>query len=161
MSRVHVSASTYACLIYSTLYVGCIFLHPAVYICWRHGGNPPTRGPLLLCGVVWLHRSCSSAGRVLPACVRMPLSKKLPCKVPPVLDPAPGIRPPADQTFDAAHCRLVEAETGSLARPAQMPPNRLMTLLEQAVAFQIESGRYHPKASPSSFGCLPGLPPPL
>eukprot|EP00752_Nemacystus_decipiens_P018196 g16325.t1 len=44
--------------------------------------------------------------------------------------------------------RLVEAETGSLARPAQMPPNRLMTLLEQAVAFQIESGRYHPKTTP-------------
>eukprot|EP00903_Cladosiphon_okamuranus_P005849 g5788.t2 len=44
--------------------------------------------------------------------------------------------------------RLVEAETGSLARPSQMPPNRLMTLLEQAVAFQIESGRYHPKVAP-------------
>ncbi|CAM9473591.1 unnamed protein product, partial [Hapterophycus canaliculatus] len=42
--------------------------------------------------------------------------------------------------------RLVEAETGSLAQPSpMMPPNRLMTLLEQAVAFQIDSGRYHPK----------------
>ncbi|CAN0064635.1 unnamed protein product, partial [Ectocarpus sp. 4 AP-2014] len=41
---------------------------------------------------------------------------------------------------------LVEAETVSLAHPSQMPPNRLVTLLEQAVAFQIESGRYNPKA---------------
>ncbi|CBJ33816.1 conserved unknown protein [Ectocarpus siliculosus] len=41
--------------------------------------------------------------------------------------------------------RLVEAETVSLAHPSQMPPNRLVTLLEQAVAFQIESGRYNPK----------------
>lgn len=44
-------------------------------------------------------------------------------------------------------------EDGSLARPAEMPSNRLMTLLQQAVAFQIERGRYHPKArkSVSSF----------
>ncbi|CAN0155501.1 unnamed protein product, partial [Ectocarpus fasciculatus] len=29
-----------------------------------------------------------------------------------------------------------------------MPPNRLVTLLEQAVAFQIDSGRYNPKMTP-------------
>lgn len=42
--------------------------------------------------------------------------------------------------------RVVEMEDGSLARLAEMPSNRLMTLLQQAVAFQIERGRYHPKA---------------
>lgn len=54
--------------------------------------------------------------------------------------------------------RLVEAETGSLARPSQMPPNRLITLLEQAVAFQIENGRYRAKASGNS-GALRSCPP--
>lgn len=53
----------------------------------------------------------------------------------------------ADNVSVRPWCSLVEAETGTLARPSPMPPNRLMTLLEQAVAFQIDSGRYHPKAS--------------
>ncbi|CAM9652501.1 unnamed protein product, partial [Scytosiphon promiscuus] len=54
--------------------------------------------------------------------------------------------------------RLVEAETGSLAQPSPiMPPNRLMTLLEQAVAFQIDSGRYHPKASKFFAGHQAGV----
>lgn len=51
--------------------------------------------------------------------------------------------------------RLVEAETGSLAQPSpMMPPNRLMTLLEQAVAFQIDSGRYHPKVGNGQAFCF-------
>lgn len=29
-----------------------------------------------------------------------------------------------------------------------MPPNRLLNLLRQAVAYQIECSRYHPKISP-------------
>lgn len=58
-------------------------------------------------------------------------------------------RPPPSSlpTNGMTRHRLVEAETGSVAHPSPMPPNRLMTLLEQAVAFQIDSGRYHPKVS--------------
>lgn len=41
--------------------------------------------------------------------------------------------------------RMVEVETGAQAHANAMPPNRLVTLLQQAVAFQIQSGRYHPK----------------
>lgn len=48
--------------------------------------------------------------------------------------------------------RFVEVETSSLAHPTEMPPNRLVTLLQQAVAFQIDRGRYHPKASSA---CVP------
>lgn len=43
--------------------------------------------------------------------------------------------------------RLVEVETGTIAHANHMPPNRLVTLLQQAVAFQIGSGRFHPEAS--------------
>ncbi|CAM9749876.1 unnamed protein product, partial [Ascophyllum nodosum] len=46
--------------------------------------------------------------------------------------------------------RAVEVEAGSLAPPSEMPPNRLVTLLQQAVAFQIEKGRYHPKVIPQA-----------
>lgn len=48
--------------------------------------------------------------------------------------------------------RFVEVETSSLAHPTEMPPNRLVTLLQQAVAFQIDRGRYYPKASSA---CVP------
>ena len=51
----------------------------------------------------------------------------------------------SDRSALSGRRRFVELETGTLAHPSPMPPDRLMTLLQQAVSFQIDSGRYHPK----------------
>ncbi|CAM9753354.1 unnamed protein product, partial [Discosporangium mesarthrocarpum] len=44
--------------------------------------------------------------------------------------------------------RLVEVESGAALNEAPMPPNRLVTLLQQAVAYQVEFNRYHPQGPP-------------
>ncbi|EME26021.1 hypothetical protein Gasu_63220 isoform 2 [Galdieria sulphuraria] len=44
--------------------------------------------------------------------------------------------------------RLLDFEVTDTSAPVQVPPSRLVQLLQQAVAYQIEFSRYHPKAAP-------------
>lgn len=43
---------------------------------------------------------------------------------------------------------MLESDTTKSAGPVPLPPNRLLTLMQQAVAYQIEFSRYHPKVVP-------------
>ena len=44
---------------------------------------------------------------------------------------------------------MLEFETADRNGNRYIPPNRLLTLLRQAVAYQIEFSRYHPKVAPA------------
>ncbi|GJQ11439.1 hypothetical protein GpartN1_g3230.t1 [Galdieria partita] len=44
--------------------------------------------------------------------------------------------------------RLLDFEVTDTSAPIQVPPSRLVQLLQQAVAYQVEFSRYHPKALP-------------
>jgi hypothetical protein len=44
---------------------------------------------------------------------------------------------------------ILEFETADRAGNRHIPPDRLLTLLRQAVAYQIEFSRYHPKIAPT------------
>ena len=58
-------------------------------------------------------------------------------------DAHPGALQPTDRAVPRARARHIE-----IAGPDFMASGRLLTLVKQAVAYQIESSRYHPRMTP-------------
>jgi COMPASS component SWD3 len=70
-----------------------------------------------------------------------------------------GVMPSREKLVEMFQ-NMIEQDNSDLHGSVLVPPNRLLTLLRQAVAYQIEYSRYHPNVEPkidtllSDYSCL-------
>ncbi|RUO95305.1 hypothetical protein BC936DRAFT_144563, partial [Jimgerdemannia flammicorona] len=58
-----------------------------------------------------------------------------------------GVQPAREKLVEQFQ-NMLDFESADKSGPVYVPPHRLLTLLRQAVAYQVELSRYHPRVAP-------------